>query len=199
MAHSACAPFSAGVHGVTRPAIFLDRDGVLVENRPNYIKAWCEVEFLPHAFDAMRRLAASDYAIVIVTNQSTVGRGLISIEEALSINRQIAAEVVERGGRVDASYLCPHVPEDQCLCRKPAPGMLLRAATELNLDLSHSYLIGDAISDLEAAEAVGARGILVRTGRGNDQAALLRTDSNIVAGNVADAATNILGQGEPEH
>jgi histidinol-phosphate phosphatase family protein len=187
------------VHRVTRPAIFLDRDGVLVENRADYIRAWREVEFIPDAFDAMRRLGASDYVIVIVTNQSAVGRGLISIDEALSINHRISTEVVERGGRVDASYLCPHVPEDKCFCRKPAPGMLLRAATELNLDLSHSYLIGDAITDLEAAEAVGVRGILVRTGRGNEQATLLRTDSSVVVGSLADAATNILGQGEPEH
>jgi D-glycero-D-manno-heptose 1,7-bisphosphate phosphatase len=153
-----------------RPAVFLDRDGVINENRPDYVKSWSEVKFLPAAFDALRRLAETDFAIVLVTNQSAVGRGIISKERARSINRQMVETIRSQGGRVDGSYLCPHHPDDNCECRKPRPGMLLQAADELGLDLGRSYFIGDAITDMQAADAAGVRGILVLTGRGQNQA-----------------------------
>jgi D-glycero-D-manno-heptose 1,7-bisphosphate phosphatase len=154
---------------VLRPAVFLDRDGVLIENSASYIKSWSEVTFLPGVFDAMRRLSASPHAVVVVTNQSVVGRGILSLAGVLEVNERIVAELKARGGRIDACYLCPHHPDAGCPCRKPAPGMLLRAGKELGLDLHASYLVGDAISDVEAARAVGARGILVLTGRGGEQ------------------------------
>lgn len=94
-----------------------------------------------------------------------MGRGLLDEEIAWQLQRQIVAEITVAGGRIDASYLCPHHPQAGCDCRKPAPGMLLRAARELDLDLSRSWLVGDALSDLEAARVAGVRGILVRTGR----------------------------------
>ena len=158
---------------VARPAVFLDRDGVIIENRNDYIKSWDEVHFLPKVFEALRRLTQSEYALVLVTNQSAVGRGIISWEQAMEINQRVIAEIEARGGRVDASYLCPHHPDEGCACRKPAPGMLLRAAEELGLDLAHSYAIGDALSDIQAAQVAGVRGILVLTGRGVEQASLL--------------------------
>ena len=153
-----------------RPAVFLDQDGVINQNRADYVKSWSEVEFLPTAFDALRRLAGTDFAIVLVTNQSAVGRGIVSRESARSINRQIVETVRSQGGRVDGSYLCPHHPDDNCECRKPRPGMLLQAADELGLDLGQSYFIGDAITDMQAADAAGVQGILVLTGRGQSQA-----------------------------
>jgi histidinol-phosphate phosphatase family protein len=131
------------------------------------------VEFLPGAFEALRWLRQSAHAVVLVTNQSAVGQGLLSLEEAVAINRRVVAEIETHGGRVDAWYLCPHRPDHGCECRKPAPGMLWRAQKDLVLDLAQCYLVGDAVSDIEAARAVGARGILVLTGRGRDQAALL--------------------------
>jgi HAD superfamily hydrolase (TIGR01662 family) len=109
----------------------------------------------------------------MVTNQSVVGRGIISLDLALEINEQVIADIGAQGGRVDASYLCPHHPDDGCSCRKPAPGMLQQAAKDLELDLTRSYVIGDAISDIEAADAVKAQGILVLTGRGKNQLSLL--------------------------
>jgi len=154
-----------------RAAVFLDRDGVIIENRSDYVKSWDEVRFLPQAFEALRRLGQSSYAVVLVTNQSVVGRRIIPLDRAVEINRRVVAEIEAVGGRVDAAYLCPHHPEDGCSCRKPAPGMLLRAAEELELDLARSYAIGDAASDLEAARLAGAQGILVLTGRGNDELA----------------------------
>ncbi len=152
-----------------RPAIFLDRDGVIVQNRPDHVKSWSEVEFLDGALDSLAQLAASPLAIVVVSNQGAVGRGLMTLEQAWEVQNKIVRAIERSGGRIDASYLCPHHPEAGCECRKPAPGMLLQAARELDLDLPRSWLVGDAASDLQAARAVGARGILVRTGRGSKQ------------------------------
>ncbi len=149
-----------------RAAVFLDRDGVIIENRPDHVKSWSEVRFFDGSLAAMRRLAASRRAIVIVSNQAVVGRGLLDEEVAWQLQGQIVAAIVAGGGRIDASYLCPHHPQAGCACRKPAPGMLLQAARDLDLDLSRSWLIGDACSDLQAARAAGVRGILVRTGAG---------------------------------
>ena len=113
--------------------MFLDRDGVIIENRSDYVKSWEEVRFLPGVFEALRRLARSEYALAIVTNQSAVGRGIISLDEAMHINERVLAEIAAQGGRVDASYMCPHRPDEGCNCRKPAPGMLLQAAEDLEL------------------------------------------------------------------
>ena len=158
-------------------AVFLDRDGVIIENRAAYVTSWADVEFLPTAFEALRRLSRSAHRVVLVTNQSAVGRGLLTLEEAVALNRRVIAEIEAHGGRVDAWYLCPHRPEQRCACRKPAPGMLRRAQQDLALDLAQSYLVGDAIADVEAARAAGARGILVLTGRGHDQAARLAREN----------------------
>lgn len=154
------------------PAIFLDRDGVIIENRPAYVRSWAEVAIYPQALAALARLSAGASKIVLVTNQSAVGRGLLSLEQAQEINARLVAEIERAGGRIDGVYLCPHAPEEGCECRKPRPGLFLQAAAELSLDLGRSAMIGDALSDLEAARNAGIpRAILVLTGRGAEQAA----------------------------
>lgn len=154
-------------------AIFLDRDGVIIENREHYVRCWDDVAFIPGALTALKRISSSSYRIIVVTNQSAVGRGLITFEQAESINRRIKFVVSAAGGRIDALYLCPHTPQDQCDCRKPLPGMLLQAAEELRINLSQSFMIGDALSDLMAGKAANVREtILVKTGRGKSQIAL---------------------------
>ncbi len=158
---------------MSRPAIFLDRDGVIIENVDNYVRSWDDVRFLPGVFDALRGLSTSPYTVVLVTNQSAVGRGILTESVAVQINARVLAEIGARGGRIDATYMCVHSPLDNCTCRKPAPGMLLRAREEWALDLAASYMVGDAASDMAAADAAGVRGILVRTGRGAEQVALL--------------------------
>ena len=156
-----------------RPAVFLDRDGVINENRPDYVRHWADLTLLPGALTALRRLAGTAWPIIVVTNQSGVGRGLIPASRAQAINDRLRRTVRAAGGRIDAVYMCPHAPWDGCDCRKPAPGLLQRAAVALNLDLPRSILIGDALTDLAAAEAAGlAHAILVRTGRGEEQLAL---------------------------
>lgn len=155
------------------PAIFLDRDGVIIENRQNYVRSWADVSIFPQALEAIAQLSKSNYKVVIVTNQSGVGRGLIPLEVANEINRKLLAKITASGGRIDGVFMCPHAPADNCNCRKPAPGLLLQAAEALSLDLSHSVMIGDALTDLQAGVAAGVKQVmLVRTGRGADQETL---------------------------
>lgn len=153
-----------------QPAIFLDRDGVVIENCSNYVRSWADVELFPQALEALAAVRDTPRRIVLVTNQSAVGRGIISREAAEAINEQLLAEIRRAGGRIDAVYMCPHGPSDGCDCRKPRPGLLLRAAAELDIDLPRSIMIGDALSDVEAGQAAGVgQSILLRTGRGRDQ------------------------------
>lgn len=158
---------------MARATVFLDRDGVIIENRGDYVKSWAEARFLPGACAALRRLREAGLTIVVVTNQSAVGRGIISLDQADAINRRLAAEIAAQGGRIDAWYMCPHGPKDGCGCRKPAPGMLLRARAELGLDLARAHMVGDAVSDIAAARQAGVRATLVLTGRGAEQVNLL--------------------------
>ena len=151
-------------------AIFLDRDGVIIENRSTYVRDWGDVEFFPSAVKALAKYSSSPYRFVLVTNQSAVGRGIIPLSTAKAINEKIVAELKKNGCRIDGVFMCPHKPEDNCACRKPKPGLLLQAAKLLSLNLSESIMIGDAWTDLQAASAAGISNLsLVLTGRGQEQ------------------------------
>jgi D-glycero-D-manno-heptose 1,7-bisphosphate phosphatase len=154
-------------HGVLRPAILLDRDGVIIENRADYVRSWSDVAIYPQALAALARLRSAGCPVVVVTNQSMVGRGLVSLATAEKINRQLVRAVEEAGGRIEGVYMCPHAPQEGCDCRKPQPGLLFTAARDLALELAHSVLIGDALTDIAAGRAAGVGwAALVRTGRG---------------------------------
>ena len=156
-----------------RKAVFLDRDGVINRNLNNYVQSVVSVHIIPRALQAIANLAKSEYAVVIVTNQSAIGRGLMTKEIAQDINRFVLEKIQSANGIVDGIYLCPHHPKAHCACRKPKPGMLMQAAAELNLDLENSWLIGDAITDIQAAIAAKVKPVMVGTGRGTEQAANL--------------------------
>jgi D-glycero-D-manno-heptose 1,7-bisphosphate phosphatase len=152
------------------PAIFLDRDGVIIENRPAYVRSWADVEILPQALEALARVKNSGYKIVLITNQAGIGKGLIQPEIAQEINHRLLQEVEKAGGRMDGVFVCPHTPEDGCDCRKPRPGLFFQAEKALSIDLSRSIMIGDTLSDLQAARAAGIEKIaLVLTGLGAQQ------------------------------
>lgn len=155
-------------------AIFLDRDGVINHNRSDYVKTWTEFEFLPGALDALRALATLDVPTIVLSNQSAIGRRLTTLEAVQDINARMMEAIRAAGGRVDEVLFCPHRPDEHCGCRKPQPGLLLEAAQRYSLDLSSCYLVGDAVTDMQAARAVGCRAVMVLTGRGIQQAALLR-------------------------
>jgi D-glycero-D-manno-heptose 1,7-bisphosphate phosphatase len=153
------------------PALFLDRDGVIIENQPNYVRRWEEVHFFPQALTALARIAHTPYKIILVTNQSAVGRGILPYETVLALNNRIIEQVQHAHGRIDATYICPDAPWENSGCRKPLPGMLHQAAQDHNLNLHQSIMLGDALSDVQAGRAAGVHTTaLLLTGRGTDQA-----------------------------
>ena len=144
-----------------------------MENRPSYVRDWADVEIYPQALLSLAEVSFSPYKFVIITNQSAVGRGIISLETANEINQRLVKRITKSGGRIDGVFMCPHAPQAHCNCRKPEPGLLLRAAEKLSIDLRKSYFIGDALSDLLAGQAAGVKQtILVLTGRGKAQSLL---------------------------
>jgi D-glycero-D-manno-heptose 1,7-bisphosphate phosphatase len=147
-------------------AIFLDRDGVICENRVDHVKSWDEFRFLPGAKASLAALSKLGLPLIVITNQAIIGRGMVPARMVDDIHRLMVAEVEASGGRIDRVVYCPHRPEDQCACRKPEPGMLLQVAGEMGVDLSQSYLVGDAASDLLTGQCVGCQLFLVLTGRG---------------------------------
>ena len=190
-------------NGPMYPSIFLDRDGVLIENRSDYVRDWSQVKIIPEAIRALSLGPIKKYKVVIVTNQSAVGRGLILPETAQAINQRLINLIRDHGGQIDGVYMCPHKPEDGCSCRKPRPGLLLQAAKDLSLDLPRSWMIGDAWSDVQAGEAAGVRGtILLEPGRGTEQllqADLEKMTSNRVFANLPLAFESIFSMdNDPE-
>ena len=153
-----------------KKTVFLDRDGVINQNPPNkgYVRRWSEFSFIPNARKAIRELTQSRYRIIVVTNQAGIGRGLFPEENLKDIHSRMVSEITETGGRIDAVYYCPHHPEVGCECRKPKPGMLIRAVREHNIELSSAYLIGDSTTDIEAGQCVGTKTLLVLTGHGQE-------------------------------
>jgi D-glycero-D-manno-heptose 1,7-bisphosphate phosphatase len=142
-----------------RPAVFLDRDGTLIEDvgYPRDPEAVRLLEGAPEALAALRR---ASFALVVVSNQSGIGRGLVSREEADAVHARFVAELHARGVELDDVRYCPHAPEDACACRKPAAGLLLDSARELGLDLGRSFMVGDKPADVEAGRAAGCRTVL---------------------------------------
>lgn len=139
-----------------RPAAFVDRDGVL-NRRPGagYVLRAEDLQVLPHAAEGLRALRALGYAIVVITNQRAVALGSLAPDELTRIHARLEAELAAAGATIDRIEHCPHGDEDGCACRKPRPGMILRASTALGLDPSRSVLIGDDPRDLAAGEAAG--------------------------------------------
>lgn len=162
-AHAAVAPGAA--HPGTGDVVFVDRDGVINRNLPDSVRSWDDFEFLPGALEGIAALTAAGRRVVVITNQATVGRGHTSVAQLEEVHRRMREEVLEHGGRIEAVYACTHTPDDGCDCRKPSPGLLLRAARELELDPAEAVLIGDHQTDLDAAGAAGMAAILVLSGR----------------------------------
>lgn len=153
-----------------RPAVFLDRDGTIVAER-HYLADPSRVQLIAGATDALQRLAAAGFALVVVTNQSGIARGLYRLEDFLAVQRRIEELLEIAGVRLTGVYYCPHHPDftGPCECRKPGPGMYTQAAGELRLDLARSVYVGDRVKDVLPALAHGGSGILVRTGYGTDE------------------------------
>jgi len=145
-----------------RPAIFLDRDGVINERiADGYVTNWHEFRFVDGAMRVLRDLARLRLPILVISNQSGVGKGLLGRGALRQITERFVAALERRGARIDGVYYCPHRPEEGCPCRKPKPGLLLQAARDWRIALGASVMVGDAATDIQAAEAAGCRGILI--------------------------------------
>lgn len=150
-----------------RRAVFLDRDGTLIEET-GYLSTVEDLRLLPGAAAALRRLKEAGFLLIVVTNQSAVARGWLSEEQVQQIHRELNDRLDEAGARIDAFYYCPHLPDGTvaryafaCDCRKPAPGMLQRAAAEWGIDTAASYMVGDSERDVEAGHRAGCCGIFI--------------------------------------
>lgn len=145
----------------TLPVIILDRDGIINEDSPYYIKSEDEFIFLPGSVDAIARLTAAGYRMGVATNQSGVSRGYYDEAKLAVIHEKMMYHVLAAGGRIDEIAYCSHLPDDECMCRKPKPGMLFDLAARFVCTTRDLVFIGDKITDIQAAEAAGARPILV--------------------------------------
>ncbi|MEE8236470.1 MAG: D-glycero-beta-D-manno-heptose 1,7-bisphosphate 7-phosphatase [Gammaproteobacteria bacterium] len=146
--------------------VVLDRDGVINADSPDYIKSPAEWHALPGSLDAIARLCASGFTVVVATNQSGVGRGLFTEQTLAQIHDEMLRQVSEAGGHIAAVFVCPHAPDAGCDCRKPLPGLMRQIEQQFGTTLQGAPAVGDSARDIDAAVAVTARPILVRTGNG---------------------------------
>lgn len=177
--------------------VILDRDGVINEDSPDYIKSADEFVLIPGSVEAIVRLNQAGFAVAVATNQSGLGRGLFDLDDLEAMHEKLNAAVNEAGGEIAGIFYCPHTPEDDCLCRKPKAGLLDAIAAELDITLDNVPVIGDSRRDLEAGLARGCSPVLVRTGKGvSTEAALANTTlaGTPVYDTLADAVTALVAK-----
>jgi len=181
---------------MSRAAIFLDRDGTICEE-VGYVNHLSRSRLLPGSLEAIRLINQAGLLAVVTTNQSGVARGYFSEDLVEAVHAQLLSAVSSGGARLDAIYYCPHHPSEgsppwraACDCRKPKPGMILRAAREHGIDLAGSYVVGDSVVDIEAGAAAGVPGVLVLTGYGRG---LLEHQKHRFKTEPAHAAEDLLG------
>lgn len=175
--------------GVLWPAVLLDRDGTLIVEK-NYLADPAGVELERGVVEGLTQLQRAGYRLVVVTNQSGIGRGYFTLSDAEAVNARVAQVLAVQGVTIDGWYICPHRPDADCDCRKPRPGLALAAAEDLSLDLARSWVIGDKPSDVELAAAFGGRGLLVNPGG----SAVEREYETRAVDNLAVAAQRIIGE-----
>jgi D-glycero-D-manno-heptose 1,7-bisphosphate phosphatase len=187
---------------VAAPAVFIDRDGTLIEEA-GYLNELSRLVFFPFSVDAVRQFNRGGFKVVVITNQAGIARGIVSEAFVAAAHAHISERMEAGGATIDAYYHCPHHPAGivaglsrPCECRKPRPGLLLQAAADLDLDLERSFVIGDRWHDLEAGHAAGTRALLVRTGYGarDEGAPKTGVQADAVVDNLAAAAAWILSE-----
>lgn len=176
--------------------VFLDRDGVICEDRLDYVKKWKEFVWIPGSREAISQLAKAGFRIFIVTNQSCIGKGIITSQVLEEIHKKMLKEISSSGGQIEKIYVCPHRSDEGCECKKPKSGFLLQAYEEYNdIEFNKSYLIGDMITDINFGNQVGCKTIIVRTGRGLseiDKIANSKIKPDYIVSNLLEAVNLIL-------
>ena len=189
---------STDINGNLRPAVFLDRDGTINVEK-EYLYRIEDFEFISGAPAAIKKLKDAGYLVIVVTNQSGVARGYYSLDDVDHLHVHIQNELYQHGTSVDAFYICPHHPTEgtgeyrqECGCRKPNPGMLLKAVADFNIDLGKSFIIGDKIADVDAGVKAGCIPIMVLSGHGQRDSLKLTDDKIFVCENISAAVSRIL-------
>ena len=174
--------------------VLLDRDGVINLDSGDYIKSPSEWQAIPGSLEAIARLNRAGLRVVVVSNQSGVGRGLFPASTLEAINARMRREVVAAGGALAGVYCCPHRPDEGCDCRKPAPGLLRRIESDFGQSLRDAPFVGNSLTDIDAALAVGARPMLVRTGYGLQSEKALGDRNPEVHPDLASAVASLLAE-----
>ncbi|MBI4948845.1 MAG: D-glycero-beta-D-manno-heptose 1,7-bisphosphate 7-phosphatase [Deltaproteobacteria bacterium] len=172
-------------------AVFLDRDGTINEDT-GYLHKPEELVVINGAAEAIKRLNSASVTVVVVSNQSGVGRGYFTDSDVEAVNDRLVDVIGGDGASIDAIYYCNHHPDEDCVCRKPSTGMLKKASAEHGIDLTNSYVVGDKGSDIELAFNAGAKGVLVLTGKGQDESHKLKRPADFVAEDLMNAVLWIL-------
>ena len=172
--------------------VILDRDGVINYDSEHYIKSPAEWKPLPGSLEAIAKLTQAGYRVVVATNQSGIGRGLFDMDTLNAIHNKMHQAVQNLGGRIDAVFYCPHPADSSCDCRKPRPGLFERIAACFNTALAGIPAIGDSLRDLQAAAAVGAKPILVLTGKGEKTQREILPEGTLIFTDLAAAIEYVL-------
>ncbi len=181
---------------ILRNVVYLDRDGTINHDSPDYIKNRSEFKFIAGSIEAIRLLTFSGFTSIVITNQSALARKFISPAELDRIHAMMKEAIVSGGGKIRDIFFCPHMQNDGCECRKPAPGLLLQAQRKYNIDLPTSIMVGDSAKDIECARNAGCRkAVLVKTGKDDAAEDMLKAkqiDADYTAKDLFDAANWIL-------
>ena len=176
--------------------VFLDRDGVINRDSPDYIKSWSEFEFLPGSLEAIKLLTLNGFATIVITNQSVINRKMVSRKELDYMHTMMKEAVTSTGGQIKDIFYCPHVPEDRCNCRKPNPGLIFMAKQKYRIDIATSVMVGDSAKDIECARNAGCGyAVLVKTGNGDEAEKILKEKSiypDLIARDLLEAVSWIL-------
>jgi D-glycero-D-manno-heptose 1,7-bisphosphate phosphatase len=179
-------------------AVFMDRDGTIIEDI-GYLNHPGAIQFIPGSIDAIKKLNASGYKVIVITNQAGVARGLVSENMLQTIDKTLHKWLLSSGAHLDGIYYCPHHPEHGyypykqiCECRKPHPGLIKKAQRDFNIDLAQSYMVGDKATDIEAGQKAGVKTIHVLSGRGKDEKDKIKIAPDHTAQNLTDAVNWII-------
>ena len=171
-------------------AVFLDRDGVINEDRDDYVKNIHELVIYPYVPESISALNEVGFDVIVISNQQGIAKGLIKEEDLDKIQMAITRQVESAGGKISAFYYCKHFSSDRCSCRKPQPGMILQAASDFDIDLSQSFMVGDTTKDVGAGKSAGCRTVLLATG--NDSNEPLPDRPDFIADDLRDAVKYIV-------
>jgi len=174
-------------------AVFLDRDGT-INKEVQYLDDAEKLELLPNVAKVIKILNEGGFKVIVITNQSAIARGLLTREKLEEIHNKLSKLLSDEGSKIDAIYYCPHHPDENCECRKPRTGLILKASKEYNISLKDSYMIGDKLVDVETGKNAGCKTILVLTGYGTEEKQKMKTSCrpDFVARNLCDAVSRFI-------